>query len=504
MQRTVIQGLFPQGLQRAAHLRQGTVQRTGSGAAMQLPSWPPAHTMPGRPLDATVRQMMEAAFGQQFADVRIHVGAEADSIGAVAFTHGSNIYFAPGQYDPSTQRGRQVLAHELAHVVQQRSGRVRNAFGPGVAIVHDAQLEAEAERMATHAAQQTNVAPHGVAQPRVAQPLVYNRFGGLFGWMKGYNAEELRINALTERLRTDIADSKAYFQRTRAWMRVPGVLSDIERDFGRIDERQLDQTHYTAVERSLQNLDTRLAQLRVQWAIVGDNWRQQDPRSRITRYVAKSYGDVYYDSRYKNLKNARDLGWFVEQLFREFINYGFRYDASQGAYPHFLGTDDEAEALMLNPASLERYGSCITLAYAFATILKSYGIDADAEYVIPQNKTVISKVSTFIDPSVTSNIEYHAVKKDGYFVFTGHAAVQVKKLNKFYDPMAKASYQSAKPNIECTLTEDVNHGGRFRINGTCKTMRIGLNLVSGVDYYLVADPNRRVGGLATYVLTAAA
>jgi len=64
----------------------------------------------------------------------------------LAFTHGSNIHFAPGQYDPSSARGQQILGHELAHVVQQRTGRVRNPFGTGLAVVQDPALEAEAEQ----------------------------------------------------------------------------------------------------------------------------------------------------------------------------------------------------------------------------------------------------------------------------------------------------------------------------------------------------------------------
>ncbi|HSK39636.1 MAG TPA: DUF4157 domain-containing protein, partial [Arenibaculum sp.] len=124
------------------------VQRIGSGFAMELPSAVLATPgVPGKPLPAVVQQKMEAAFGVNFSDVRIHVGPQAAAIGALAFTHGSDIHFAPGQYDPSTPRGQQLLGHELTHVVQQRSGRVRNPFPSGTAVVHDHLLEAEADRM---------------------------------------------------------------------------------------------------------------------------------------------------------------------------------------------------------------------------------------------------------------------------------------------------------------------------------------------------------------------
>jgi hypothetical protein len=75
-------------------------------------------------------------------------------IGALAFTHGHDIYFAPGQYQPDTLQGRQLIAHELSHVIQQRAGRVPSpALESGkVAVVQDQHLEAEAERLGRGAA----------------------------------------------------------------------------------------------------------------------------------------------------------------------------------------------------------------------------------------------------------------------------------------------------------------------------------------------------------------
>jgi hypothetical protein len=106
----------------------------------------------GWPLPRDVQAKMEGALGASFADVRIHVGPEASSIGAIAFTWGSNIHFAPGQYNPHTQHGQFLLGHELQHVVQQRAGRVGNPFGSGVAVVQDQMLEQEADRMGQTAA----------------------------------------------------------------------------------------------------------------------------------------------------------------------------------------------------------------------------------------------------------------------------------------------------------------------------------------------------------------
>src|SRR5579859_985657 len=117
----------------------------------------------GRPLPETVRSKMEAAFGADFTAVRVHVGPQAERIGAVAFTTGTDIYFAPGRYQPDTPAGQQLLGHELAHVIQQRQGRVRGPGG-GVAVVQDRALEAEAN------AAGLRVAAHALPPPRGPSP----------------------------------------------------------------------------------------------------------------------------------------------------------------------------------------------------------------------------------------------------------------------------------------------------------------------------------------------
>ncbi len=106
----------------------------------------------GQPLPEPIQKKMESFFNTSFADVRVHIGHEASTIGALAFTHGTDLYFAPGQYNPQSSQGQQLLGHELTHVVQQRAGRVRNPLGTGVAVVQDPALEVEAERMGLRAA----------------------------------------------------------------------------------------------------------------------------------------------------------------------------------------------------------------------------------------------------------------------------------------------------------------------------------------------------------------
>lgn len=77
----------------------------------------------GEPLGSGTRRSMEAAFGRDFSRVRVHRDGEAaelsHQLSALAFTHGSHIYFGSGKYDPEGSSGKHLLAHELTHVAQQ-------------------------------------------------------------------------------------------------------------------------------------------------------------------------------------------------------------------------------------------------------------------------------------------------------------------------------------------------------------------------------------------------
>jgi hypothetical protein len=112
-------------------------------------------TTHGQPLDPPTRRPLEAHFGADLTNVRVHTDTEAAEsatrLDALAYTVGRDIYFAQGKYAPSSSSGRHLLAHEIAHVVQQSAGK-----GPAVAAksagvkigAPDDSLEAEAERKA--------------------------------------------------------------------------------------------------------------------------------------------------------------------------------------------------------------------------------------------------------------------------------------------------------------------------------------------------------------------
>jgi hypothetical protein len=116
------------GLQRLAG-NNAVVQLLRDDESADEPS--PVHDVvgsTGRPLEPDVRGDMEARLGADFGDVRIHddsaASASASAVNAHAYTVGSNVVFQRDSYDPSSENGRLTLAHELTHVMQQRSGPV--------------------------------------------------------------------------------------------------------------------------------------------------------------------------------------------------------------------------------------------------------------------------------------------------------------------------------------------------------------------------------------------
>ncbi|HTM22810.1 MAG TPA: DUF4157 domain-containing protein, partial [Kofleriaceae bacterium] len=135
----------------------------GSAGRRAEDSWP-GGAGGGQPLPDEVRAEMESAFGADFSAVRVHVGPQAASIGAEAYTRGTDIFFAPGTYDPASTAGRELIGHELTHVVQQGAGRVQatpQARGAGgVEINADAALEREADDAGARAARGQPVSVH--------------------------------------------------------------------------------------------------------------------------------------------------------------------------------------------------------------------------------------------------------------------------------------------------------------------------------------------------------
>jgi len=80
----------------------------------------------GSQLDPNVRSYMEPRIGADFSNVKVHTGSDAvqmnQDLGSHAFAHNNNIYFNQGEYQPGSDSGKKLIAHELTHVVQQHGG----------------------------------------------------------------------------------------------------------------------------------------------------------------------------------------------------------------------------------------------------------------------------------------------------------------------------------------------------------------------------------------------
>jgi hypothetical protein len=132
-----------------------TLQKKTAGPAVgSNPAAPPiVHEVlqsPGQPLDSATRQFFELRLGHDFGRVRVHTdekaGESAGTVNARAYTVGSNVVFGAGEYAPGVNAGRELIAHELVHTIQQ--GDVAVATGTlRIGETHDS-FEVEADRAA--------------------------------------------------------------------------------------------------------------------------------------------------------------------------------------------------------------------------------------------------------------------------------------------------------------------------------------------------------------------
>src|SRR5215467_6633514 len=166
----------------------GTLQRSAINRAA-VPTIPSSvhETLrsPGQPLDMATRAFMEPRFGQDFSSVRVHADSHAaDSARAVnarAYTLGNDVAFGHAQYAPGTQSGKELLAHELTHVIQQ--GSRKTASVPQALPVGDAAgpPEQEADQIARSITNDATHSPFPVEKvslrsigPRLSRKLVVN------------------------------------------------------------------------------------------------------------------------------------------------------------------------------------------------------------------------------------------------------------------------------------------------------------------------------------------
>jgi hypothetical protein len=139
----------------------------------------------GQSLPDELRTDMEARFGASFVGVRVHADGQAAELnrelGARAFTHGRDIYFREGEYDPGSSAGQRLLAHELTHVLQQTGAGTRHGPEPGSGEEPERLAGADAAGPRTLSGASRSPAAHGQALvtpgPAVVQRQVWKDLG---------------------------------------------------------------------------------------------------------------------------------------------------------------------------------------------------------------------------------------------------------------------------------------------------------------------------------------
>lgn len=128
---------------------------------------------PGRPLDEPTKKFFSSRYAHDFSSVRVHdderAAKSADALSAQAFTVGRHVVFGRGQFAPETSKGRDLLGHELAHVVQQSRGGA--APGPG-----NRSLEAAADQAASLASRGRRVTVAGSSGVGIACKSIFEEF----------------------------------------------------------------------------------------------------------------------------------------------------------------------------------------------------------------------------------------------------------------------------------------------------------------------------------------
>lgn len=150
-------------------LQRQAVPQTSFGGSVAPPSVHVALTAPGRPLDAATRAYMEPRFRTDFGQVRVHTDTQAAEsareVKARAYTVGRDVVFGSGHYAPQSPAGQHLLAHELAHVEQQRGAGDTVAPRQSATVL---QKQPEQQPQQAAPAQLAPWQPAGVAVPSLS------------------------------------------------------------------------------------------------------------------------------------------------------------------------------------------------------------------------------------------------------------------------------------------------------------------------------------------------
>nr|WP_305067209.1 DUF4157 domain-containing protein [Mangrovivirga halotolerans] len=218
---------------------------------------PPGSNAGKSSLSGNVKQKMENSFGTSFSDVNVHKDSpEATNMGAKAFTQGNDVHFAPGEYNPESKSGQELIGHELTHVVQQKQGRVKaTTQAKGAAVNDDPALEQEADEMGKKAAEGEAVKVRGNGSgvqkknddEKVIEEL-NNRAQGNEEFDYQYNYKEAKNKA---KERADSYFENAYGEENMGSFLFTNIIRDTKTIYERIKSGQI--SALTAIESSIED-----------------------------------------------------------------------------------------------------------------------------------------------------------------------------------------------------------------------------------------------------------
>lgn len=163
----------------------------------------------------SVQSEVGSAFGADFSNVNIHENSsKASSVGALAYTQGNDVHFAPGQFQPESKAGKELIGHEFAHVVQQRQGNVQATKEVnGVGVNDDKGLEQSADNAGAEFASKGAVSSLGSAAS-----------ASTGGGAVQAKEDPLKVNEGQVTFDAEGQDSGKYFSRVCHW---PGGNSGV-------------------------------------------------------------------------------------------------------------------------------------------------------------------------------------------------------------------------------------------------------------------------------------
>jgi hypothetical protein len=312
----------------------------------------------GRPLDGASRALMEARFGRDFADVRVHAdGRAAESartLGANAFTAGRHIGFGQDRFRPTTTEGRRLLAHELAHVVQQ--GRRTDSGGPV------APAEGEADRVASGAVAGQAVSVGSSAPAAIqlqesgedAQTKRYRELKDRLSKSDGYpgrDAEQAEFNAMGGPTRSYIEDEKAYRGNQYAqrvpdgWM-IKGVGFVPAKEGGTTHTEAKVRTDQERLEKAATTGDDPDLSIYHEWRNIWDErFKKAEAREKAIREgLEKSMGEKAFNDAYIRFQGARDNS--ADEAYLDLLGPDYRKAVAEKAW---------AERMAQSPSDVRGY-----------------------------------------------------------------------------------------------------------------------------------------------------